>query len=171
MERPTNKWSPIRRRQNSVNRIEREAFISVTDALTVCRTIGVGHGAEDQVEIAEFAWMIDFTLDNYFSDSRLSREWFYNNAARLHQFTREVCDELIDLLTRDLLRRIQGTFQIVYPTRHYTYVWLTETGTIRITESSALTVAEFITASHEEHDDAYTPERLRRQAMASDHSD
>ena len=148
-----------------MNRINREVFISVADVLQGCRALTCGFGPAAHHTAEEFDWMVEFVMDNYFANVRLSTNHFLRKAAAM-RIEETLAREALAYVTQEILLRIQRAFEVIFPNRSYTFVWVTETGNIRITESTALSPAEYCmtrSPTLQEPDDAYIPERLRRR--------
>lgn len=143
-----------------MGRIMREAVVSIYDILRGCQTL-----IRREVPVGEsldnYSKYIEFVLDRYFFDLDqgdlllnhvIEEDWELDAALAL-----EICR----FVEKQLLQRIQRTFTVVYPNRHYQYTLNEEQGLIRIVESTWSNHRLETNLQEIDDSDAWIPERLR----------
>lgn len=114
-------------------------------------------------EIADHRPVLESILDQYFYGRCVGQ---YDEHTHLTQFSlpTELTHEVLQRITHQILRMIQTGFQVMYPSRHYTYTFLAGDLKIEETETYVPRLVASVQKDDEvfNDDDGYIPERLRR---------
>lgn len=143
-----------------MTKITREGIVSIYDILTGCRTltrreVPVGDTLEDYVPFAEHV------LDQYFFDMQLEERSLADIVGDAFELPVELAEEISKYVEKALLDRIQNTFRVVYPNRHYNYTVNLEQGYIWIVESKYPGQRFPMVPQEIDESDAWIPERQR----------
>lgn len=144
-----------------MSKVLREGIVSIYDILMGCRTlirqeVPVGESTDHYIAFAEHV------LDRYFFDLEQGERTLADKIGDAFELDQALAQEISDFVERDLLPRIQRTFKVVYPNRHYTYTINAEQGFIRIVESQWPGTRIVSPLEVPDDSDAWIPERLRR---------
>ncbi len=139
--------------------ILRDATISVHDILVGCRTL-IGSAQAVSEDTDPYWRYVEYVLDEYLFDVNHSHDQLRRRLVDMYQIDDILADEICIYIRRQLLRRIQNTFDIIYPNRHYTYTVDEKLGLLKIVESSYQR-AQLISEEIFDETDAWVPPKLR----------
>lgn len=142
-------------------RVTREAIVSIHDVLMGCRTlvrreVPVGETVEHYIPFAERV------LDQYFYNLKVREQTLAEQISDAFELDISVAEEIGCFVEQELLPRIQRTFNIIYPNRHYTYKVNELQGFIHVVESEWPQQELVVVAEELDDTDAWIPPRLRK---------
>lgn len=139
--------------------ILRDAIVSVHDILVGCRTL-IGSAQQVSEDTEPYWKYVEYVLDEYFFDTNHSNDRLHRGLVVMYEIDDALAKEVCSYIRRQLMRRIQNTFDVIYPNRHYTYTIDETLALLKIVESRYTSLQPTYEDALDETD-AWIPPRLR----------